>query len=303
MTKNWVFYKQKSPRLCMKPTELCEQHQSHFEELKTKQKQEQKEFTQRLLHDLDLEKSQKIDKKAKNVDKKFLSVDSVQDEPAPAHTHDPIRHHSPIPKEKRGVSSVEPPVSPTLQTQLTKRSSLETQQSLHNLFLHNMGLDPINPNIIGHHRSPIPNRKRGVNLVEQPVTPTPQPPPIARRASLDPIGPIDPIGHHSPIPKGKRGVSEQPVMPAPQPPQITRRASLDPIDPVDPIGVDSPIPKEKGGVSSVEQLVPPAPQPRRASLDTQQSQHNLFLHNMGFPHDHSTTCAQYGLIRNICCVD
>ena len=158
MTKNWVFYKQKSPRLCMKPTELCEQHQSHFEELKTKQKQEQKEFTQRLLHDLDLEKSQKIDKKAKNVDKKFLSVDSVQDEPAPAHTHDPIRHHSPIPKEKRGVSSV-----------------------------------------------------------------------------------------------------EQPVL--------------------------------------------PAPQPRRASLDTQQSQHNLFLHNMGFPHDHSTTCAQYGLIRNICCVD
>ena len=69
----------------------CEQNQSHFEELKTKQKQEQKEFTQRLLHDLDLEKSQNVDKKAKNVDKKFLSVDSVQDEPAPAHTHDPIR--------------------------------------------------------------------------------------------------------------------------------------------------------------------------------------------------------------------
>ena len=81
----------------------------------------------------------------------------------------------------------------------TKRSNLETQQSLHNLFLHNMGLDPINPNIIGHHRSPIPNRKRAVNLVEQPVTPTLQSPPITRRASLDPIGPIDPIGHHSPI--------------------------------------------------------------------------------------------------------
>ena len=194
----------------------CEQHQSHFEELKTKQKQEQKKFTQRLLHDLDLEKSQKVDKKAKNADKKFLSVDSVQNEPAPAHTHDPIRHHSPIPKEKRGVSSVEPPVAPTPQPQITKRASLETQQSLHNLFLHNMGLDPINPNIIGHHRSPIPNRKRGVNLVEQPV--------------------------------------------------------------------------------------PPAPQPRRASLDTQQSQQNIFLHNMGLPHDHSATCAQYGLIRNICYV-
>ena len=172
-----------------------------------------------------------------------------------------------------------------------------------------MGLDPINPNIIGHHRSPIPNRKRVVNLVEQPVTPTLQPPPITRRASLDPIGPIDPIGHHNPIPKGKRGISEQPVMSAPQPPQITRRASLDPIvpvdpvDSVDPIGHDGPIPKEKRGVSSVEQSVPPAPQPRRASLDTQQSQHNLFLHNMGFPHDHSTTCAQYGPIRNICCVD
>ena len=230
----------------------------------------------------------------------------VQDEPAPAHTHDPIRHHSPIPKGKKGVSSVEPPIAPTPQPQITKRSSLETQQSLHNLFLHNMGLDPINPNIIGHHRSPIPNRKRGVNLVEQPVTATPQPPPITRRASLDPIGPIGPIdsiGYHSPVPKGKRGISEQPVMPAPQPPQITRRASLDPIGPVDPIGHASPIPKEKRGVSSVEQPVAPAAQPRRASLDTQQSQHNLFLHNMGLPHDHSTTCAEYGLIRNICCVD
>ena len=158
-------------------------------------------------------------------------------------------------------------MAPTLQTQITKRSSLETQQSLHNLFLHNMGLDPINPNIIGHHRSPIPNRKRAVNLVEQPVTPTLRSPPITRRASLDPIVPVDPV------------------------------------DSVDPIGHDGPIPKEKRGVSSVEQSVPLAPQPRRASLDTQQSQHNLFLHNMGFPHDHSTTCAQYGPIRNICCVD
>ena len=138
-----------------------------------------------------------------------------------------------------------------------------------------------------------------INSVEQPVTPTPQPPSITRRASLDPIGPVDPIGHQGPIPKGKRGVSEQPVTLATQPPQATRRSSLDPIGPVDPIGHDSPSPKEKRGVSSDEQPVAPAPQPRRASLDTQQSQHNLFLHNMGLPHDHSTTCAQYGLIRNI----
>ena len=98
-----------------------------------------------------------------------------------------------------------------------------------------------------------------------------------------------------------------PVAVEPVDPIVVAVEPVDPVDPVDPIGHDSPIPKEKRGVSSVEQSVsksvPPAPQPRRASLDTQQSQHNLFLHNMGFPHDHSTTCAQYGPIRNICCVD
>ena len=57
--------------------------------MKSKQKHEQKQFTERLLHDLDLEKSQRIDKKA-NLDKKFLNVDQVQDVPVPSHTHDPI---------------------------------------------------------------------------------------------------------------------------------------------------------------------------------------------------------------------
>ena len=75
-----------------------QQSQSHFEELKSKQKQEQTKFTQRLLHDLELDHN-KINN-TPNLDKKFLNVDMIQDSPVPSHTHDPIGHQSPIPRKR-----------------------------------------------------------------------------------------------------------------------------------------------------------------------------------------------------------
>ena len=75
-----------------------QESKSHFEELKSQQKQEQTKFTQRLLEDLDQEKN-KVEEKS-NVDKKFLNVDMVQDDPVPSYTHDPTGSQSPIPRKR-----------------------------------------------------------------------------------------------------------------------------------------------------------------------------------------------------------
>ena len=76
-----------------------QQSKSHFEELKSQQKQEQTKFTHRLLHDLDQEKS-KVEKNKSYVDKKIVNADSVQNQPVSTYTHDPIGSHSPIPRKR-----------------------------------------------------------------------------------------------------------------------------------------------------------------------------------------------------------
>lgn len=68
--------------------------QSHFEELKQKQKQEQSKFHQRLIDELEIEKGKN------NSSRKFLNADSVQDEPVPSHTYDPIHQSNPLPRKR-----------------------------------------------------------------------------------------------------------------------------------------------------------------------------------------------------------
>ena len=101
-----------------------QQSQSHFEELKSKQKQEQTKFTQRLLHDLELDHN-KINN-TPNLDKKFLNVDMIQDSPVPSHTHDPIGHQSPIPR-KRLVEPTTTATATPSPSQAIRRASLDIQ--------------------------------------------------------------------------------------------------------------------------------------------------------------------------------
>ena len=77
------------------PTSDPSRPANHFEELKSKQKQEQTKFFQKLMSEL------QVDQKPTNVntDKKFYNVDAIQDEPVLSHTYDPIKPTSPIPKK------------------------------------------------------------------------------------------------------------------------------------------------------------------------------------------------------------
>lgn len=74
---------------------------SHFEELKLKQKQQQGRFHEKLMQELELEqiKSSHMSCRGESLERKFINVDCIQDNPPPAQTYDPI-HHSPIPKKR-----------------------------------------------------------------------------------------------------------------------------------------------------------------------------------------------------------
>jgi hypothetical protein len=78
------------------PTFAQENH--HFEDLKSKQKHDQGKFHRKLMEELEVEHSKCL-KKSVNIDKKFASIDSIQDDPAQAHTYDPL-HHSQIPRKR-----------------------------------------------------------------------------------------------------------------------------------------------------------------------------------------------------------